>query len=824
MGAPPSDSLEKPHPCNELYKSSYSQLIRVILPYRSVLISLLRPWDEQHTQNEELLRPWPVIDPALPRGTLRGMSSSVNSVEKGTEAKDIVEAPNKSRPSKRRRIEVIGKPPDNVEALPLPNVPGVPPEKIEAMIASGQYRRCGMCAACTASHVRACQALDAVATWDENLGGVTGEMVRNIASALAASTGKGLRCGACKSCRHRWQSLPACETVKAITCGKLPLRFQLLLENTAVESSLVRQQQVAAALAAKYKNASNDKTNPVRSTQLTTLESDTFELDALESEEDERWISWAPYVASGPNEGCRTRSLAAARKQGKLASRGDGKGGSSHDGVINEEITDWVCRARLPTGPDGLLIETCGHANSANHKVCGACGTVRWDGPCGQLRARIIAALSTGGYIALQTRPLEEVAGMIATKMALESGTLPGLLPGMDPLTEKGGYDEDHSLLVADVYAMLHSVLEERRQVPCDEAASDWAPQELEKQHPAKAARIARHTGFALAVADLDLALTRLVDEQMTLRHGNAPDTENHHENDSQQPTNYGNGGENMHWLSSELGPGDHLEGPGAWLAGPSSSQNRLNGPDVFLGFEEFRERVSAALQRTEESTDDTNSAVLRSICQQLYVSPPPEGWSAGAVTLLVELLGQRPYVEQLHLAAEHGGPVFFRRALFLMLRRVAGHRGATDLGGGCASEPAFSPDEIQNTTQGATSQHSRRKTSGRRVQSSQNTSKDDNKGIPFPFPTSLDNMLEGWERELHHDNANALDRSFSDGRTAVSNETDRGARKVSYVSMNTLGFVYKLMHSILDEAALGRAQARCPTSLPSVQRSRVLE
>lgn len=86
--------------------------------------------------------------------------------------------------------------------------------------------------------------------------------------------------------------------------------------------------------------------------------------------------------------------------------------------------------------------EECGNFNVNNPFTCDVCGAARWDGPLGQLRARVAAALQTGGLASATPGgdgelDISVLAVQVAAKIAAEGGNFIDPLPGMLPKEEK---------------------------------------------------------------------------------------------------------------------------------------------------------------------------------------------------------------------------------------------------------------------------------------------------------------------------------------------------------------------------------------------------
>ncbi|KAK9838474.1 hypothetical protein WJX81_001580 [Elliptochloris bilobata] len=117
----------------------------------------------------------------------------------------------------------------------------------------------------------------------------------------------------------------------------------------------------------------------------------------------------------------RQATLAALRAfAGKLKAAAPKAGGQPHGGAAEPSQEAWEC-VQLLTDGEGQQ-RACGYVNRFTPHECAACGAARWDGPDGQLRARLAAVLQTADLSATTMR-------QVMRRLEAEGGGLQAALP-----------------------------------------------------------------------------------------------------------------------------------------------------------------------------------------------------------------------------------------------------------------------------------------------------------------------------------------------------------------------------------------------------------
>ena len=243
--------------------------------------------------------------------------------------------------------------------------------------------------------------------------------------------------------------------------------------------------------------------------------------------------------------------------------------------VVVESLTDWVCHARIEQQqqqqqkqqkkkqklssddeeensdddddvPRKKCYEECGHSNLGSLPCCAACGTARWDGPLGQLRARIAAALQTG--LLTSTGPFHSAAvgttvndgggdvddvlvSTLAARIAAETGNFSVYpLPGLSP---QDGEEEGAAAAATDAENFYQAIAVElaavRKGMAAAQAAAAFNNNEKKKKNVlvggdddvVDEGRLrggaVKRTKFAQSVAALERSVYRLVEEEAVL-------------------------------------------------------------------------------------------------------------------------------------------------------------------------------------------------------------------------------------------------------------------------------------------------------------------
>lgn len=791
--------------------------------------SLLGPWKRDRREQRDLQRPWPSLDPVLPRGALR---HPARPIPEHAAAEEPGDAPPKKR--QRKGPEAM---PAEVQtvgvlkadgSLELPVVPGVSPEVVGQAAVDGG--RCGVCAACRAPPrsgraSRACDSLKAARQWKEALGGVTYAAVREIASKIElpradviykGRVGYGLRCGLCPTCTG--QTTKACDIPAAIAAGTLPPRL-------------------AAAAATRGNRISlQDYIRQMPANARAELGSATTAPAGLNSDDEEdglRWAAWAEFLTPPPAAGQQGRAQRLEQQQQQRVRGGAAEDAARGPGAAPEGATEWVCRAQVrsaerPT-PQRLTrrrsldaVEACGHVNSKGALSCAACGAPRWDGPLGQLRARVAAALQGGLMAGIAGLPAAEqdatLAAAVAARMAAEAGTATDALPDFQG-SEGSGPAGALQAIHAEVQAVRRAM-----------AAADAPAREAGRRSgSALAASVAaRATQLAGAVMELEGAVCRLVEEQEGLAAVKCGRRDSQGEDDG--PGSAATAGEpstdplralrSLRALLAEYRsslasrPGSAMEsedGGGADGGGADAAET--------LGYSAFCARVSSCLSGIRGvffhgDEEGTAEGRHRATCELLFCCPPPlaRGWTEAALAQLEAVLCDVQAMEVLVAASHAGGTPMVKRALHALLRlaersgAAAAAEGGAFLGSGGSQLQASQQLLLMPTQQSQP-----------------------DPGLPSPggeapapaaAPPPPADAHVAQSLAVLDDLIGAYEARQPRGPTPSGDaDTDRArARRLAHASAATASFLYGLTHAVLDAVALRQAESMMPHHLSSAK------
>lgn len=287
---------------------------------------------------------------------------------------------------------------------------------MQAMFESGRSQRCGRCANCLSTTHLPCLPLAAIKEWDEQLGGVSAQVVRALAATIRERGPLKLKCGTCKPCRHR-SGGRRCAVITALLNDSLPLRLRWAVPGAVVPAGWAQP----AAASDIDSQQSGDSTGDDGSGE-----------DDEDEDEPERWLEWVPYV----NHTAPGAKAAVPRAIPRPLQSAAAAAAAAAAGAPAAALTAWLCCARSapPGGDANAQPEECGHSNTSTTLTCQACGAPRWDGPVGQLRARVVAVLQSGGLgaAAPQAGAGTGLAQPIAARILWECGTEASLVQGVD--------------------------------------------------------------------------------------------------------------------------------------------------------------------------------------------------------------------------------------------------------------------------------------------------------------------------------------------------------------------------------------------------------
>eukprot|EP00889_Picochlorum_renovo_P001297 jgi/Picre1/28327/NNA_003733.t1 len=355
--------------------------------YRKVVASLLGDWArEEYRNTREIYRTWPrllghpkdhdlsrlaiVDDPhgsraGIPKGGKNAQRDRWLGAVRGEN--DDNEAEHRERLPSREGDEEdheyatlmkLAQAPEKIPKLPIPEIDNVPKEVVEGII--GFKKRCQMCVNCIKDkgfRIIPCLALEAVKEWEAQLGGVDGETVAALASKLnepvsghGMRLGKGLRCGACRTCRLKGYG-HYCLTTAAIREGRLPDRLKPAVLDVprrretfgSVSDPLSEKPSGLQILKHHYQKNQKNSRN-----------------EEEEEESEEEYERWG--IPNVPYDERPTVSVILNQR------------------VKRTKIPRWTCFNRLE---DSTI---CGSKHPDRQRFCPKCKAPRWSGPQGQLR------------------------------------------------------------------------------------------------------------------------------------------------------------------------------------------------------------------------------------------------------------------------------------------------------------------------------------------------------------------------------------------------------------------------------------------------------
>jgi hypothetical protein len=467
---------------------------------RHITTSLVQAWDDCEARFRDLHAFWPRIPPDARLGALRRRRRLPQEEE---------------IPGDTQQPDDTYNPAEDDEALPLPQVFGVPPSKIKEMSSLGKYTGvCGMCTVCrkapqTGTRRPDCLTSKAVRAWHDELGSVSpaaavkaAKEIFDRSAKLHQARGKSFEahsatCGSCLTCQagrvvsHRATGTimikKVCRTVKAMLCDSLPPRLRFAVSLVTPYGRLVnattrlldgdpqdgyqRVHDVAEGRNGREEHRFEDEDGPSDSDNDSKhqRELDEYELEDEACHEDERWHAWGAYLLqTGHKNHASTEGYNALQPEQDAETLAVSRRGGSKRarGTVGDS---WVCTAKV----DSAVSEPCGHVNGPECVRCTACKVPRWDGPNGELVTRIKAALQSGAAFpmhhvslsvdsdareAIPHSVLEELSATIAARIALESGPRGPSMLGFDP--ESGAHDlsvQVSQQLPAVLQSMTHS-------------------------------------------------------------------------------------------------------------------------------------------------------------------------------------------------------------------------------------------------------------------------------------------------------------------------------------------------------------------------------